>query len=294
MTYYPQEFLKLGEAALSTIAQCLTQPSCQTYVLCLWPACESALTSMTSSQNPSIGFNAKVILSHLSCYLPANCMESFAMSSDEVQMVVESLDLVVNPQDEESYNHPTFSTLELLRIIISLIQNNTNQDSFAQSDVYSVIASVLACGTCTEQEAACELLWKLSTKAMKKEALQWLKTDKSEESDQTVFQEISAIDAGSYLANPSLCASIEESYPELKLKLSDLMQSPLLEVIASCTLHALGGTPGKDKPVLGKGVQCFVCCICIMTYALQIRMYDTYYIIMWFGDIRTPLNGGGR
>lgn len=264
----------MGEAALCTIAQCLTHPNCQTYTLCLWPGCESALTSMARSQNPSIGFNAKVILSHLACYLPTSCMESFAMSSDEIQMVVESLDLVVNPRAEESYDHPIFSALELLRIIIDLIHNDINQDSFVQSDVYSVITSVLACGTWAEQEAACDLLWKLSTKALKKEALQWLKTDKSEDSDQDIFQGISAIDPESYLANPSLCAYIEESYPELKPKLSDLQQSPLLKVVATCTLLALRGTPtpGNDKCVLGKGVQiCFVQNLDVSLY--EIRSY---------------------
>ena len=280
LCYYLQELHELAEATVSLLFQCMTQSNCQTYFLGVWSSCEDVLIAMVKSPDFELRHNCKMILSTLCHFLHPKCTDAFELNNEEVGMMLMSLNMSVKPNTDvppdTSESHGSYSTLEILKAMIQLIRNKANQQRFTKTDIYSVIGHLIARGTELEQESACELLWKMSTKPMEKELVKTI--TKSGKKGSKKLAVVALKDAVSipeeFLAIPEVCAAIKEAYPDIIASLTELCQSDNrgLKLVASCTLVALR-CPIVNA--LHKGT--YVYCNCTNTLASGVHIeYSSY------------------
>ena len=246
-----QDYVEIAEAVLSTLSQCMTRETCRNYMLNL--RCEDLLATMAKSAIFEVSYNAKIILSFLSRYLPPRYQSSFKLTPEELADVLHSLDLVLEHRIAEG--ELFFSALELLESFKCFLQFETNRETMAYSTIYKPIVKLLQGSDAAEQQAACELLWKLVTRPMSENAIMMsTKTNKTESVEELSPQE--------YMSEPDIRLFLLQNYPEIFAILLTFSagsggKGKLMNILFSCTLLVLGV---ESEEVIGRGTYvCFSC-----------------------------------
>ena len=238
-----QQFYHFGESALSVIANCVSEASCQNYLLQCGSQMINNIRTFCGAQRFDVSFNAKMIIGFLSYVLPSQYADSLELSSEELEILLDSMSTVANlqPGAAPPRGSGEFSITEQFQVFILFIQNEANRLRAALNPVvYAALSNVLLTGTAMEQIKACELLWKLSTKPLplpdltvgeaKKPKLQKIKSSKEE-----------PLTPEGLVADADICIFIETECPTLKAMLQDLTRrgTEAVKLAASCALIAL-------------------------------------------------------
>ena len=192
----------------------MTRMSCRNYLLCL--ESEDLLVTFAKSSLFEISSNAKMILSSLSRHLPPKYQISFRLTSEEVADIVRSLDILTERGILEGEMY--YSALEILQSCTHFIQYEPNREALAYSSIYKPIAHLLQNGNTAEKKAACELLWKLVTKAVSEETVTVATKLKKTAMDSSAF------DPQHLLSQPNIQSFLIHNYPELLAILSTLTE----------------------------------------------------------------------
>ena len=171
-----QQFYHFGESALSVIANCVSEASCQNYLLRCGSQMINNIRTFCGAQRFDVSFNAKMIIGFLSYVLPSQYADSLELSSEELEILLDSMSTVANlrPGAAPPRGSGEFSITEQFQAFILLIQNEANRLRAALNPVvYAALFNVLLTGTAMEQIKACELPWKLSTKPLPLALVHW-------------------------------------------------------------------------------------------------------------------------
>ena len=234
-----QQFYHFGESALSVIANCVSEASCQNYLLRCGSQMINNIRTFCGAQRFDVSFNAKMIIGFLSYVLPSQYADSLELSSEELEILLDSMSTVANlrPGAAPPRGSGEFSITEQFQAFILFIQNEANRLRAASNPVvYAALSNVLLTGTAMEQIKACELLWKLSTKPLPLPDLIVGEAKKPK------LQEIkSSLTPEGLVADADICTFIETECPTLKGMLQDLTRrgTEAVKLAASCALIAL-------------------------------------------------------
>ena len=246
-----QDYVEIAEAVLSTLSQCVTRETCRNYMLNL--RCEDLLATMAKSAIFEVSYNAKIILSFLARYLPPQYQSYFKLTPEDLADVLHSLDLVLEHGIAEG--ELFFSALELLESFKCFLQFETNRETMAYSTIYKPIVKLLQGSDAAEQQAACELLWKLVTRPMSENAIMMsTKTNKTESVEELSPQE--------YMSEPDIRLFVLQNYPEIFAILLTFStgsggKGKLMNILFSCTLLVLGV---ESEEVIGRGTYIYFSC----------------------------------
>lgn len=238
-----QQFYHFGESALSVLANCVSETSCQNYLLRCGSQMINNIRTFCGAQRFDVSFNAKMIISFLSYVLPSQYADSLELRPEELEILLDSMSTVANlqPGAAPPRGSGEFSITEQFQIFILFIQNEANRLKAALNPiVYAALSNVFLTGTATEQIKACELLWKLSTKPL---PLPDLIVGEAKKPKINPSKEKPLTPEG-LVADADICTFIESEFSTLKDVLQDLTKrgTEAVKLAASCVLTALSGS----------------------------------------------------
>ena len=161
---------------------------------------------------------------------------------EDLTDMLDSLDMVLERGISEG--ELFFSALEILQSLKCFLQFEPNREVMAYSTVYKHIASLLNSGDTVEQNAACELLWRLVAKPMSEDTVVITHRRNKEGS-------VHELNPHEFMSEPGIRSFLIQNYPEIfaiLLTLSTNAESQ--NVLFPCALLVL---MEESKEIIGKG-----------------------------------------